>query len=132
MITLKSFIPKRTWLRFSLATFLLAVAVIAYGCKWTLDRVNHYAGQYNRLAIMSMNPEQFRWLHPPVASGSGTYGGHFVWSFAEPTGWEKAMADWMGIKYEVDVVALAIFQRTVDLARDMETALGMPHLKELA
>jgi hypothetical protein len=37
MLTLKSFAPRRTWLRFSLGTFLLAVAVIAYGCKWVLD-----------------------------------------------------------------------------------------------
>jgi hypothetical protein len=32
----------------------LAVAVIAYGCKWVLDRVKLYAGQYDHLASLSL------------------------------------------------------------------------------
>ena len=138
MLSLKSLVPKRRWLRFSLATFLLAIAVIAYGCKWVLDRVNLCANQYKLLASLSVyGPDGFRGGAAPVPRGGGGEGGShngkeigaFNWGFAEPNGWEKTVAVWLGINYEVDVVLLGILGKRVDLAKDMEVALKMPKLK---
>jgi hypothetical protein len=139
MHILKSFIPKRTWLRFSLATFLLAVAVIAFGCKWVLDRVHLYAGQYDRLASLSSDPELFRRLHPPVVGRSGLEGerhegkgfGSVRWTFAAPGSKTATVAEWLGIDYQVDVVRLGISGARIDFLSDMELASRLPMLKEL-
>ena len=140
MLTLKSLVPNRRWLRFSLATFLLAVAVIAYGCKWVLDRVNLCAGQYDLLVGISNVPENFRQVSPPVpgplGAGPGSPGRHpgkhvsaFGYSFAIPTGWEKTVADWLGINYEVDVVTLSFRGPSQDVAKDIEVVARLPKLK---
>jgi hypothetical protein len=135
MITLKSFIPIRKWLRFSLGTFLLAVAVIAYGCKWVLDRVHLYAGQYDRLANLSTDPELFRRLHPPVAGSAGGEQerdhGYVRWAFAAPEGEMATLAEWLDIDYRVDVFRLAFIGSRIDFVRDMEFASRLPMLKEL-
>jgi hypothetical protein len=135
MITLKSFIPKRKWLRFSLGTSLLAVAAIAYGCKWVLDRVYLYSGQYDRLANLSTDPELFRRLHPPVPGSAGGEAerdhGYVRWSFAAPEGEIATLAEWLDIDYRVEVVRLAFIGSRIDFLRDMEFASRLPMLKTL-
>jgi hypothetical protein len=132
MVTLKSLIPKRRWLRFSLSTFLLAVAVIAYGCKWALHRVKLCAGQYDLLASITVRPD-IHHLVPPVPDnvGGGNPPGGVHYAFAAPTGWEKEMADWLGIRYEIDVVHFQVYSPRIDLPHDVEIALRLPKLKNL-
>jgi hypothetical protein len=138
MLTLKSFIPRRRWLRFSLGTFLLAVAVIAYGCKWVLDRVKLCAGQYDVVAGLSVR-DDFRRIAPPTPGLGGGDGGDgtrevgvFGFSFVEPQGWEKKVADWLGLSYQIDVEYLGFAYSRVDLASDLEIARKMPKLTKFS
>jgi hypothetical protein len=108
---------------------LVAVAVIAYGCKWALDRVKLCAGQYDLFSI-KVRPDIFH-VVPPVPGnvGGGNPPGGVQYVFAAPTGWEKKMADWLGIRYEIDVVHFQVYSPRIDLSHDVEIALRLPRLE---
>lgn len=102
-------LPKRKWLRFSLGTFLLAVAVVAYGCKWVLDTVHLYAQQY--YTVEALSPWIGNWQYPK--------------------GWRKTLADRLGVDYRADVFGVHLQGDRKNWEADVEGLNRLPLLDDL-
>jgi hypothetical protein len=118
-----------------LGGLLLFTAVVAYACKYVLDVVRLHADQYDTIADLTYSRDNFvRLIRGSPGSSFGTAGrggGNIQGGFEAPNGWMKNAADWLGIKYEVDVVSVSLGYDRPDWGEDLEVMRRLPKLRHL-